>query len=281
MILDGHIHVRAGCDDQGKAALIEGLRKAEVDGGVLISPPPPRYGRKRRICSTQERLENLLEWCEAGPQLYPFYWVDPTESDALQQVAVAVDAGVLGFKVIPSYFRPDEPRAMEVYREIARTGRPILFHSGILWDGTPSSERCRPVLFECLLEVEGLRFALAHVSWPWCDECLAVYGKVHHARQRHAELTAEMFVDVTPGTPPIYRREVLSRLFGVGYPVEKNAFFGTDGAADRYDPVWAREWIDRDRSILRDLGLSSEVEANFFYRNLMRFLGLEEPTVSE
>ena len=27
-----------------------------------------------------------------------------------------------------------------------------------------------------LLDVRGLRFSLAHIGWPWCDELIAVYG---------------------------------------------------------------------------------------------------------
>ena len=58
---------------------------------------------------------------------------------------------------------------MKVYNEIAKHEKPVLFHSGILWDGLNSSSTTSP-RFEALLEVNGLKFALAHVSWPWHDE---------------------------------------------------------------------------------------------------------------
>ena len=63
---------------------------------------------------------------------------------------------------------------MEVFRTISQADRPILFHSGILWDGKPSGPYNHPAGFESLLEVDGLRFCLAHISWPWCDELIAV-----------------------------------------------------------------------------------------------------------
>ena len=74
-----------------------------------------------------------------------------------------------------------------------------------MWDGKPSGPYNRPVGFESLLEVQGLRFCMAHVSWPWCDELVAVYGKVLNGYTNRRDLTVEMFVDITPGTPPIYR----------------------------------------------------------------------------
>ena len=77
----------------------------------------------------------------------------------------------------------------------------------------------------------GLRFALAHVSWPWVDECLAVYGKFLNALTRRRELSVEMFIDTTPGTPRIYRQEVLTKLMTIGYDVEHNILFGTDCVA--------------------------------------------------
>ena len=162
---------------------------------------------------------------------------------------------------------------MKVYAAIAEADRPILFHSGILWDGRPSSVNCRPVGFEVLLEVPGLRFALAHVGWPWCDELIAVYGKFRMARRARPERAPEMFIGTAPGTPAIYRRDVLTRLFTVGYEIGGNVFFGTDCAAGDYNHQWAQQWIERDREIYRSLDLGEAVVQQVFAENLKRFLG--------
>jgi predicted TIM-barrel fold metal-dependent hydrolase len=166
-------------------------------------------------------------------------------------------------------------RAMDIYRRIVAHGRPILFHSGILSDTTPSGRYNRPVEFECLLEVDGLRFALAHMSWPWCDELIAVYYKFGEARQMSSDVTAEMFVDLTPGTPRIYRRDALTKLYGTCSRFEDNVFFGSDRLVHRYDPAGVRELIERDTAIFNELGLTAAQQAKVFGQNVLRFIGAE------
>jgi len=269
MILDGHIHINSEADPNG---LQGGMQAAGVSGGVLISEPPACFRVASSGAPAGARLDNLMAWCKGEAEVYPFFWIDPMEEDALGQVARAAERGVAGFKVICSHHYPGDPIAMEVYAEIAHAGRPILFHSGILWDGKPSSGYCRPANFECLLEVPGLRFSLAHISWPWCDELIAVYGKFESARRQRPDLDVEMFVDVTPGTPPIYRRDALTKLLTVGYDIEDNVVFGTDCNTASYSAAWAREWIERDRCIYRDLELSDGTQDNLFCENLRRFI---------
>lgn len=271
MILDGHIHITAGPVDQ--KGLLSRMHAAGVDGGILLSLPPASFEGFGPARSAAERLDNLLAWVADQPTLFPAFWVDPLEADALEQVALAQERGVRAFKVICNRFYPREPRALEVFQAIARTGRSVLFHSGILWDGQDSGRYNRPVEFEALLGVTDLRFALAHISWPWCDEHIAVYGKFCQARSRGPKLPVEMFVDLTPGTPPLYRQDALTKLFSVGYAVENNVFFGTDCVTDNYDTAWAREWIERDNRIYDQLGLKQETVENVYFRNLQRFLG--------
>ncbi|HOU16075.1 MAG TPA: amidohydrolase family protein [Anaerolineae bacterium] len=270
MILDGHIHIDNGPEDREDFA--RRLREAGVDGGILLSPAPACFAGAIHTASPQERLEKALFWCEAGPNLYPFYWIDPTETDALEQVDLAVGKGVAGFKVICSTHDPGDPRALWTYQAIAEAGRPILFHSGILWDGKPSSPHNRPANFEALLDVKGLRFALAHISWPWTDECIAVYGKFQAAIRHCDDLDVEMFIDTTPGTPPIYRRDALTRLFTVGYDVSRNVMFGSDNHANAYNTAYARSWIERDRTIFAEIGIEVATINNVFGENVKRFL---------
>jgi predicted TIM-barrel fold metal-dependent hydrolase len=270
MVYDGHIHIGRG--DPDRAGMKAKMHKAGVAGGVLLSLPPAAFYPNGLAETKEERLDNLFEWVGGDPDLFPFYWIDPLEEDAIAQVAYACGRGVLGFKIICSRFYPGDMKAMEVYRSIAANGRPILFHSGILWDGQPSSQFNRPVGFEPLVEIKGLRFALAHISWPWCDENIAVYGKVQHSLAHRADLSAEMFIDTTPGTPPIYREEALTKLFTVGYPVAGNVIFGSDSMANDYGSEWTAEWLGRDRKVYDKLGLDKEVVDKIHGRNLLRFI---------
>jgi len=270
MILDGHIHLREGKKDI--RVFLDLLASAGIDGGLLIS-----VGPRKSSLSWKARLDDVLTVAQSSENLFPFFWIDPTESNASEQVAEASECGVLGFKVICEDFEPGDPRAIAVYQEIAARQKPILFHSGILWHANDNARFNRPFLFEALLQVEGLRFSLAHLGWPWCDEMIAVYGKFLNARAHRPELAIELFLDVTPGTPPVYRQDALTRLFTVGYDVEAHVIFGTDSEVNAYNAAWARQWIERDRGIYDDIGLSDVVQKKIFSENLLRFVGRLPP----
>ncbi len=274
MILDGHIHVEKRSDNP--AGLVGRLEEAGIEGGVIISLSPPTDDSPD---DPGERLDDVLRRTAGHEMLFPFFWIDPLHPGAPDQVAAAVERGVAGFKVIPHNHLPGDDRAMVVYRQIADAGKPLLFHSGILWDGRPSGNFCRPCNFEALLDVDGLRFALAHISWPWVDECIAVYGKFLNAYSSRPDLSVEMFIDLTPGTPPIYRRDALTKLFTVGYDVANNVLFGLDSSTDDYNVAWANEWIERDNEIYAELGLGEAVRRKVYADNLLRFVGATTETI--
>lgn len=269
---DAHVHkMRQGTDVK---EFISRLKLAGIDGSVVISCSPSSFQHSPEGSDWQNRLSDIVEWCSGENSLYPFFWIDPIEEDALNQVQKAMESGIAGFKIICNSFYPSDSRAMDVYRAISDTGKPLLFHSGILWDGQDSARYNRPGEFECLLGIKKLRFALAHVSWPWCDECLAVFGKFLNAKSNNPDISSEMFIDVTPGTPPIYRKEVLTKIFTIGYNIKSNVIFGSDCLADDYGYEYAREWADRDKQIYGELGLDTETVEKVFRGNLKRFLGI-------
>ena len=272
MTLDCHVHILGGPVD--RAGFQAQLSAAGVDGALVISIAPRSFGSWSGDYTSRERLDNLFEWVGDSPNLLPFYWIDPIEDDALDQVALAVGRGVRGFKCICNRFFPRDERAMTVFRGIADSGKPVLFHSGILFDGTDSSRYSRPVEFEPLIDIPGLKFALAHMSWPWCDELIAVFGKFESARSHRPGGSAEMFIDTTPGTPRIYREDALRKLFTVGYDVRDRVMFGSDQTASRYKPDRVRNLIARDTDILRGLDVGEDVLANVTGGNLRRFLGI-------
>ena len=135
-------------------------------------------------------MDKAIEWCSGSPLIYPFYWIDPGAPDAVELVDMAVEKGFYGFKVIRGSGKPVDSRTLRCYRQMAKHGKPVTFHSGILWDGQDSSDNFRPANWEGLLEVPHLRFCLAHVSWPWYDECIAVYGKLLNATAHEGHASA-------------------------------------------------------------------------------------------
>jgi len=267
MILDCHVHMDPA--DHSREAYYNGMKQAGIDGGLIFSPHPASFSEGEPTAPWQERLQAVLDF--AGENVYPLYWIDPTEDTAAQQVDAAVKAGIAGFKCICSHFFPCDSRAMRVWNKIAETGKPVMFHSGILYGGGDSSQYNRPVGFEGLIFIPNFKFAIAHVSWPWCDECLAVYGKWNYY---HGEglISSQMFIDTTRGTPDIYREEALRKLYTIGYDIEDNIIFGTD-MKEHYNAQAAAAHVKKDIAIFDKLGIPQETREKYFHKNLLRFLG--------
>ena len=276
MILDGHIHIQDGPAD--KAAFKRGLAASGIGGGLVISLAPNCFRREAPglLDGAKKRLDGLLQRTRGDENLFPFFWIDPMEPDAERQAEAALGYGVMGFKVICDSYYPYDDKPMALFRAIAGMGKPLLFHSGILWDGKFSSLYNKPANFEALIDIPGLRFSLAHASWPWCDECIALYGKILNAKSEGPGTSAEMFIDITPGTPQIYRRDLLVKLYTVGYDIEDNVVYGSDCSFDDYAGEWSGKWVGIDRAIYNDLKLEQAAVDKAFGGNLRRFVGLGE-----
>ncbi len=274
-IIDMHIHAWGTKPDPD--LLIQKMEEAGVWGGCVMSSQPlesnPRIG-----LSFEERIQEVFAWQKGyEDRIFPIIWIHPKEENLAQKVKDAVKRGICGFKMICKDFDVYSEETMAILRTIAELNVPVLFHSGILWDGTDSSKHNRPVHWEALSQIPGLRFSLGHCSWPWIDECFAVYGQFLNA-QSHGN-PAEMFFDTTPGTPLIYRKDLLYKLFVGGYDTGHNVMFGSDCFAYDYKPEWTGKWLKTDGELMREFGVSREIFENYYYRNVMRFLG-KGPQVS-
>ncbi len=275
---DMHMHkTRPGSDP---AALISRLEEAGLFGSNVISLPPTQSPITGQGLEYEERVTDLLRFTAAYPgRLFPILWIHPDEDGAPEKVADAVSRGVMGFKMICNNYYAYEDKCLRVLEQIAATGKPVMFHSGILWDGRVSAKYNRPINWEICLEVPKLRFSLAHCSWPWYDEAIALYGKFLSAYGLRPDLSAEMFLDLTPGTPEIYRRDLLTKLHTVGYDIQHNLMFGVDCRAEDYHSDWASNWMRIDDAIYDELGLSEDAREHIYGLNLLRFLGVSDEQV--
>lgn len=271
-IFDMHIHAQNTA--QSPHSLIEKMSLAGIYGGCVFSARPVEAS-KTLGTGFKERIEEAFNWVKGYPgRLFPVMWIHPDEKNIKKNIRIAAGMGICAFKIICTDFYPFEKKCIKVLEEIARLGRPAIFHSGILWDGGESSKYNRPANFEKLIEVDNLKFSLAHCSWPWIDECIAVYGKFLNGIA--GGRTAEMFIDITPGTPQIYREELLTKLFTVGYDVPNNIMFGTDNVADSYNADWTKKWLKLDGEIYAKLGVTEKILKKIYHDNLLRFLNLKE-----
>ena len=266
---DGHVHSFAGAPDS--RAYLARLAAAGFRGGIVLSENPDPLDDSPAP-DPEDAMDRAIGWASASETLYPFYWINPVLDNASDLVDMAVGKGMFGFKVLPGRFMPGDPRALPVYEKMAKAGKPVLFHSGILWDGRPSSKFTRPGNYEELIDIPGLRFCCAHISWPWCEECVAVYGKFLNALTRADRPRAEMFIDITPGTPRRRRQSALEMLFGYDYDMNGRVMFGTDCRANDYAVAWAKEWQERDDAIYAALGKDLVDPDSVYRRALQNFL---------
>ena len=276
-IYDLHIHTRGNLGDPD--ALLKQLEEAGIYGAGIFSPrplqgfPPVSPGIIADGMDYEERVENVLNFCKPYPdRLFPVLFIHPYEDGAVEKAKDAAARGIRGFKIMCNNYYVYDDTSMALISTIAKLNRPALFHTGILWDGTPSGDFNRPVNWEHMLDVPGLKFSTAHCAWPWYDECIALYGKLQNAYQTRKN-ACEMFLDLTPGTPVIYRRDLITKLHTVGYDVKHNILFGTDCATD-YNVDYSKQWQEIDNGLYRELGVDEETRRCIYHDNFLRFFGV-------
>ena len=275
-IFDMHVHSQNTKPEPER--LLAQLAEAGIYGCSVISNEPPQMSAETGS-DFDSRLAEILNWTRSyEDRLVPILWIHPDEPNITDKIKQASDAGVAAFKVICNNFYVGENKSMDMLQKIAEVGKPVMFHSGILWDGAPSSTYNRPANWEALLELKDLKFSLAHCSWPWIDECIAVYGKFLNALS--IGRTVEMFVDLTPGTPVIYREELFKKLFCTGYDVPNNIMYGTDCLTDNYNVKWAKKWLDIDTALFDKFNIPEKMRQKIFHDNFMRFLGRDKTPVN-
>ena len=272
-IYDMHVHAE-GSATPNPQDLIEKMEKAGVYGGTVISVRPTEsYGRIRM--DYEQRIQNVLAWTKGyEDRLFPVLWVHPREKDLPAKLKDAASRGIRAFKMICDNYYVYDDISMKAIECIAELKKPLMFHSGILWIGKAvAADYNRPANWEILLTVPGLKFSMAHCSWPWYDECIAVYGRLMASYRFDPQGSSEMFFDLTPGTPEIYREDLFKKLFNIGYDVPHNTMFGADMSADDYDSGYVKRWIDFDNDLYEKLGVSEELKELIYEKNFLEFIG--------
>lgn len=269
---DMHIHLDGFIDEEG--CILDKMQECGIYGGCIISPEPKEFSAEKGM-DFDDRLEKVLSYTDNyRDRLFPILWIHPDEGDLFAKIDKAVEKGIDGFKIICNNFYVYEERCIKILKYIASKDKPVIFHSGILWDGTDSSKYNRPLNWESLIRIKGLRFSMGHCSWPWYDECVALYGKFLNGMTTGE--TAEMFLDITPGTPEIYREDLFKKLYFCGYDVGDHVMFGCDCTAELYRPEWTGKWLDIDRKIMDRFCVGKIYREKLYYNNLMRFLGRDK-----
>ncbi|NQT88993.1 amidohydrolase [bacterium] len=246
-IVDAHVHLT------GPAEPDDVLRAMDANGvdRILLCSPTERV-------SLQQTRENLLltkTLMDAAPgRIDGLAWLNPTVPGmrGLAEEALT-DLGFVGIKIIPDHWFAYEERLEPFWETLHTLHARVLFHTGILYAYDDGSRFCRPLWLEKLLHYPNIRFAMAHISWPWCEECLAVMGRMR-AAVHGTDAAWQSYVDLTPGTPEHIRRQAVANAIDFCGP--ERIMWGTDCTVPN--------------------GLSSQGEQARKYLQLLEELGVNE-----
>jgi uncharacterized protein len=246
LAIDVHVHAERNDNEPQDPVTADLLAAAaRYFGGSPLQPTAQEvadYYRERNMLAViftvddeagmgRRRLGNdeVLAAARANPDvLIPFASVDPHKGKlGVREARGLIDAGVHGFKFHPNTqaFWPNDRSRYPLYEVIAEAGLVALFHSGTtgIGAGMPGGGGVRlkysnPMCIDDLAaDFPELNIILAHPSFPWQDEALAV--AVHKPN---------VFIDLS-GWSPKYFPEILVRytntllkdkmLFGSDFPL--------------------------------------------------------------
>jgi len=247
-IVDCHVHTRGEVDP---ATLVKEMDSNGVARVLLIS-----QSERVSLAATRANLLRTKKCFDYAPErLGGLAWINPAIPGAAALAEEALtDMGYCGIKIIPDHWFAYEERLEPFWEKMHTLRASILFHTGILYGYDDGSRFCRPVYLEKLLHYPGIRFAMAHISWPWCEECLAVMGRMRAAAQA-ARTAWQSYVDLTPGTPRHIRRQAVAAAIDFCGP--ERLMFGSDSVVPgQLDTV--ANLVREDLMLLSELGLDEK-----------------------
>ncbi len=257
-VVDCHVHMYHPIENP--SALLKEMDKNGIDRMIVFS-----RSESRSIHATRRNLMATKALFEAAPdRIGGLARIEPTLPGAASLAREALESmGFLGLKIIPDHWYAYEERLEPFWEAMNEVGAIILFHTGILWGNEDGSRFNRPVHLEKLLFYPKVRFLMAHISWPWCDECLAVMGRMRAAMKKHGG-EWQSYIDLTPGTPPYARKQAIAN--ALSYVGPERLLFGTDSGIPG-SLGHQKEFLDWDMGIFDELGLDEAQKARIFSGN--------------
>ncbi len=196
--------------------------------------------------------------------MIPFASIDPAKGKAGAREArrLVADFGIRGFKFHPTMqgFYPNDRSAYGLYEAIAEAGLPALFHTGqtAVGSGQPGGMGMRlkysnPIyLDDVAADFPEMPIILAHPSFPWQEEALAV-----------AQHKPNVFIDLS-GWSPKYFPPILIQYANT--LLKQKMLFGSD---------WPAITPDRWLNDFQAINIRDEVRPLILKENAARLLGLK------
>jgi uncharacterized protein len=208
--------------------------------------------------------EDVAEAAAAHPDvIIPFASIDPAKGrlGARQARHLVEDLGVRGFKLHPNLqaFYPNDRTAYILYETLQELGVPVIFHSGQTGIGAGARggggirlKYSNPLLVDDVAaDFPDLTIVLAHPSFPWQDEALAV--ATHKPR---------VYIDLSGWSPKYFPPQLVQYANTL---LKDRVLFGSD-----YPLLTPDRWLaDFEKLPIRD-----EVRPLILKENAARLLGL-------
>ena len=221
-----------------------------VDLGGTRPPRPGAVGN-----------DELLEAAARNPDVFiPFVMVDPWRDDAgVSEAKRLIAAGARGFKFHPPTqgFYANDERLYPLYEVIAKAGVPALFHTGqtAVGQGTGGGVRLKygnPIyLDDVAVDFPELGIIMAHPSFPWQDEALAI--ALHKPR---------VFIDLSGWSPKYFPPQLVQYANTL---IKTKVLFGSD-----HPMITTDRWL----ADFAGAGFREEVQPLILKDNAARLLGL-------
>lgn len=280
--LDMHTHVHSSVHDDPSAVnetlqeMAKYFKSDELPPGTV--PDLAEYYRKRNFAAVTFHVDDgpatpgdsaltsdeIVEQAAVNNDvLIPFASVHPDRGEDGARLAerLITQGGVRGFKFHPNtmHFFPNDRKAYDLYEVLNAHQVPALFHTGQSGAGAGTRggggyrlKYSNPLhLDDVAVDFPDMPIVLAHPSFPWQEEALAV---AVHKPQVHIELS---------GWSPKYFPPILVQYANT--LLRDKVLFGSD-----FPLITPERWLsDLDKTDIRD-----EVKPGLLKDNAVRLLGL-------
>jgi predicted TIM-barrel fold metal-dependent hydrolase len=279
------VHTHAEVSGSGHASLADELMSASAVHFATAGPRKPTvpeiaaYYRDRSMAAVVFTVdaetatgrppvpndEVAMACAENADVLIPFASLDPWKGRAaVRQARRLVDEyAVRGFKFHPSLqaFHPNDRMAYPLYAAIEELGQVALFHSGqtgigagVRGGGGVRLKYANPLsLDDVAADFPDLKIVIAHPSFPWQDEALAVAA--------HKPL---VHIDLSGWSPKYFPPQLIQYANSL---IKEKVLFGSD-----YPLITPDRWL----ADFEALPIKPEVRPLILKENAIRLLGLDK-----
>ncbi len=278
--IDMHVHAEVSASGHPSlpAHLSEGAAAYfGADHRMPTVPEMAAYYRERRLAAVVFTVdaeaatghpsisnEEIATACaEHADVLIPFASIDPAKGapGAREARRLAQEFGVRGFKFHPSLqgFFPNDPVAFPLYEVIQELGLPAIFHTGqtgigarVRGGGGIRLKYSNPMCIDDVaVDFPDLRIVMAHPSFPWQDEALAV-----------ATHKPNVYIDLSGWSPKYFPPQLIRYANTL---LKDKVLFGSD-----YPLITPDRWL----ADFESLDIKPEVRPRILKQNAVALLGL-------